>query len=68
MAENKVTKEDLREKFSQLEGGLGKARDAAAPAVPMIAAGLGVAVFIVGLLFGFRIGRKRSAVVEITRI
>ncbi|MDA8103691.1 MAG: hypothetical protein M0Z34_12075 [Nitrospiraceae bacterium] len=68
MAETKVTKQDLREKFSQLEGGLGKAREAAAPSLPMVAVGLGVAVFAVGLLLGFRMGHKRSAIVEIKRI
>ena len=68
MAESKITKDDLKAKFEELEGGLNKAKDSAAPAIPMLAVALSVGVFVVALFLGYRLGKKRSAVVEIKRL
>ena len=68
MAEKKIGKDDLQAKFAELEGGLNKAKSAAAPAIPAIVGVLAVGALVVGLVLGYRLGKKRSAIVEIRKI
>ena len=68
MTQTKITKEDLKAKFQGLETGLAKARSTAAPALPIIVGAVGVGVFVVALYLGFRLGKKRNALIEIKRI
>ena len=68
MAESKITKDDLKAKFEELEGGINKAKDAATPGVPLLAVAVSVGIFMVALLLGYRLGKKRSAVVEIRKL
>ena len=68
MADKKITKEDLTKKFEAIEEGVTQAAAKAAPAVPVLASAVGAAVFIVALYIGYRLGRKRSTVVEVTRL
>ena len=68
MADKKITKEDLTKKFEAIEEGVTQAASKAAPAVPVLASAVGAAVFIVALYIGYRLGRKRRTVVEVTRL
>ena len=68
MADKKIAKEDLTKKFEAIEEGVTQAASKAAPAVPVLASAVGAAVFIVALYIGYRLGRKRSTVVEVTRL
>ncbi len=68
MAESKITKDDLKAKFEELEGGINKAKESATPAVPLVAVAVSVGIFVVALFLGYRLGKKRSAIVEIRKL
>ncbi|CAG4930635.1 unnamed protein product, partial [Acidithrix sp. C25] len=68
VAQDKITREDIKAKFEELESGLTKAGKTALPALPAIGTAIGVGVFVVALYLGYRLGRKRNTIVEITRI
>lgn len=68
MSQTKITKDDIKEKFEDLEGGLTKAKMSALPALPMVAGAVGLGIFVVALYLGFRLGKKRNAIIEIKRI
>ena len=67
LAESKISKDDIKAKFEQLENGLTKAKDAAMPAIPTVMGAVALGVFVVALYMGYRLGKKRGAVVEIKR-
>jgi type VI protein secretion system component VasF len=68
VANKKITKEDLTKKFEAIEEGVTQAASKAAPAIPVVASAVGAVVFVVALYIGYRLGRKRSTVVEVTRL
>ena len=67
-ADGKVTPDDLRAKFNELQGGV----DASAEAAKGTAVAIGTAVVVVVVLgvfiLGLRRGKKRTTVVEIRRV
>lgn len=67
MMDKKITKEDLTKKFEAIEEGVSQAASKAAPAIPLVASAAGAVVFVVALYIGYRLGRKRRTVVEVTR-
>jgi hypothetical protein len=64
----KITREDLEEKFREIQGDVTKAVDTARPAVSALAVGVGVVIISVVFLIGIKVGRKRNTFVEIKRI
>jgi hypothetical protein len=65
---NRITRDDLEDKFRQLEGGAREQAESARSTV--ITAGVVAALLLLLLAFllGTRKGRKRSTVVEIRRV
>jgi hypothetical protein len=63
-----VTADDIRAKFSEIDGTFQSAKRSAAPVGIAVGAGALLAVVTVAYLFGRRRGRKRQTVVEIRRI
>jgi hypothetical protein len=67
-ARDRITRDDLEDKFRELEGGT---RDQVESARSTVVTAVGVAALILLLLaflLGTRKGRKRSTVVEIRRV
>lgn len=64
----KITPEDIRAKFNELQGEVDTTADAAKSTALTVGAVVATAVVLGVFLFGRRRGRKRTTVVEIRRV
>lgn len=64
----KITPSDIEEKLRSIQGGVDRAKGAVKPATQGVAPMLGAAAVVVVFLLGYRRGRKKNALIEITRI
>ena len=65
---DKISPQDLEDKFKALQGEIQGKVDEKKPAIAAVAAGGGLALMILFFLLGRRSGMKRSAIVEIRRV
>ncbi len=66
--QGRISREDIESKLREIRSEVTSTTDAAKPAILTVAAVAAVAVIGVAYLLGRRKGKKRSTLVEITRV
>jgi hypothetical protein len=67
-AQDRISRDDLEDKFRQLEGGAREQAESARSTVITAGAVAALLLLLLAYLLGTRKGRKRSTVVEIRRV
>ena len=64
----RITRDDIENKFRELQGGVDTAADVAVPYVLVVGAAVAATIVIAAYLLGRRRGKRKSAIVEVRRL